>query len=55
MQIEGRRADRVCSGLNGYVADSEHLAESTGSTSQLWSIDSGTQLLTISCGFPAPC
>ena len=38
----------------GGVADSEHRAESTGSTSQLWSTNSGAQPLTISCGFPAP-
>ena len=38
----------------GCVADSEQRAESTGSTSQLWSTNSGTQPLTISCGFPAP-
>ena len=37
------------------VADREHIAESTGSTSQQWSTNSGTQPLTISCGFPAPC
>ena len=36
------------------VADREHIAESTGSTSQQWSTNSGTQPLTISCGFPAP-
>lgn len=36
------------------VADLEHIAESTGSTSQQWSTNSGTQPLTISCGFPAP-
>ena len=36
------------------VADREHIAESTGSTSQLWSTNSGTQPLTSSCGFPAP-
>ena len=37
------------------VADSEHLGESTGSTGQVWSTNFGTQPLTISCGFPAPC
>ena len=36
------------------VADREHIAESTGSTSQQWSTNSGTQPLTISCGFPTP-
>lgn len=36
------------------VADREHIAESTGSTSQQWSTNSGTQPLTISRGFPAP-
>ena len=35
----------------GFVADSEQRA---GSTSQLWSTYSGTQPLTISCGFPTP-
>lgn len=39
----------------GCVADSEHLGESTGSTGQVWSTNFGTQPLTISCGFPAPC
>ena len=38
----------------GCVADSEQRAKSTGSTSQLWSTNSGTQPLTNSCGFPAP-
>ena len=38
----------------GCVADNEHIAKSTGSTSQVWSTNSGTQPLTISCGFPAP-
>ena len=37
------------------VADSERLGESTGSTGQVWSTNFGTQPLTISCGFPAPC
>ena len=40
--------------VTGCVVDTEHIAESTGSTSQVWSTNSGTQPLTISCGFPAP-
>lgn len=40
--------------VTGCVADNEHIAESTGSTSQVWLTNSGTQPLTISCGFPAP-
>ena len=40
--------------VTGCVVDTEQIAESTGSTSQAWSTNSGTQPLTISCGFPAP-
>ena len=40
--------------VTGCVVDTEQIAESTGSTSQVWSTNSGTQPLTISCGFPAP-
>ena len=40
--------------VTGCVVDTEQIAESTGSTSQVWSTNSGTQALTISCGFPAP-
>ena len=41
-------------GPGGCVADPEHITESTGSTSQQWSTNSGAQPLTISCGFPVP-
>ena len=40
--------------VTGCVVDTEQIAESSGSTSQVWSTNSGTQPLTISCGFPAP-
>lgn len=40
--------------VTGCVVDTEQIAESAGSTSQVWSTNSGTQPLTISCGFPAP-
>lgn len=40
--------------VTGCVADNEHIAESTGSTSQVWSTNSVTQPLTISCGLLAP-
>ena len=40
--------------VTGCIAGNQHAAESTGSTSQVWSTNSGIQPLTISCGFPAP-
>ena len=52
---ENRRGELGTQQGSRCVADSEHLSESTGSTGQVWSTNFGTQPLTISCGFPAPC